>query len=1393
MSGCPWTTSAHPRRTTVRRSASRAVGGLLVLVALLAGGPAASQPITFSIAGDHPYGEDEVPEFQEHMDLHDLYSPSEFRVPVGDIKDGSSPCRAARYVTIANILKSLSVPAFIVPGDNEWTDCAFPDSAWTWWEQNLLGIDQSFCGAFAVERQAVRPENFAFVRSGVLFVGINIPNGDVGDQHVRLDDDAAWVDFQFEDKGSQVRAAVVFGQAGPSSARNRFFDPFRVSAAGFAKPVLYAMGDLHDWQLDRPWPEQNIQRVIVENGHDEPPVQVTVTQDPLNPFVFVRNPWSAPPVPFDRPPCVEVGPDRAIVVTDVLSLSARVSDDGDGGPPALAWTKVSGPGGVVFGSPTQAATTAAFTVSGLHVLRLSANDGVSTSSDELFVDVLPDPTEPAPLLSIDDVTLAEGSSGSTTASFTVTRTGGTQTTVTVHYATANGSATAPGDYAATSGELTFAANELSRTIAVPVVADTDLEPNETFSVNLSNPTNGAIIARGQGFATLVNDDVLLRHLAVTVTGTGSVTLDPPGGSYPDGSTVTLRAEMPAGSLFAGWSGDLSGVANPATLLMNADKSVQATFVPNRPPVATADGFTMSEDGSLVTAAPGVLANDSDVDGHPLQALPGTAPAHGVLDLRQDGSFTYSPGPNYFGTDSFAYIASDGHAGLDTASVSIVVSPVNDAPVGAPDAWTTPEETPLSVGPPGVLANDLDVEGSPLSAVPARPPGQGLLSLSPNGSFTYVPNVTWWGRDTFTYRVSDGARTSEEVEVVVTVGTTTSFTFTPTEDSYVRLGSTDNYGSTGDVRIRGGGSGYAAYLKFAPSAIGEIVSAKLRLYVTNEGPDGGTLHETRLEFAGTATPWNEDDLHAGNAPQVVGGSLGSAGAVTLDEWVEWNVSPAVEAVGEVSFGLTADQEANVRYSSKEGPRSPELVVQAFRGVPDVAVQPTSHNFGNVNIASAASASIVVRNEGVGNLTVGATLLGPHVSDFSIAPGDESFVVAPGGARTIAVSLEPSAAGMRTGTLRLATDDPDEPVVNVGLAGNGVDPEIAALPASLNWGDTPAGTTSARTVQIRNDGTGDLRVSATSVDGPAAAEFAIASGGGAFTLAPGQARAIALVFAPTPGIRAAVLRVASDDRDESVLAVPLSGRGLGSRIDVFPASLDFGDVRVGVASPAVVEIRNVGTYTLTVSNLALEGADAADFALAAPGNLVVAPGGTARVDVSFRPGSTGPKAAALRITSDAYEGPGVVPLAGRGVVPDVTVPASQDWGDVRVAESAARTLEVRNEGAGALAVGTSTLVGPDAGEFEIVAGGGPFTLAPGGVHGIEVSFAPTGSGPRDALLRIASDDPDEGVAEVPLAGNGIEPNIVLVEPGHDWGEVRVATASLHALEVRNEGTAPLAVSA
>jgi VCBS repeat-containing protein len=133
-----------------------------------------------------------------------------------------------------------------------------------------------------------------------------------------------------------------------------------------------------------------------------------------------------------------------------------------------------------------------------------------------------------------------------------------------------------------------------------------------------------------------------------------------------------------------------------------------------------------------------------------------------------GSITYTPEANHNGPASFEYTTSDGHGGTATGTVNVTVNPVNDAPVAVAESYSTDEDTTLNMPAPGVLANDTDVEGSPLAAVPVATPEHGALTLNADGSFVYAPAANYNGPDSFTYKANDGGLDSNVVTVSLTV-------------------------------------------------------------------------------------------------------------------------------------------------------------------------------------------------------------------------------------------------------------------------------------------------------------------------------------------------------------------------------------------------------------------------------------------------------------------------------------------------------------------------------------------------------------------------------------------------------------------------------------------------
>lgn len=153
---------------------------------------------------------------------------------------------------------------------------------------------------------------------------------------------------------------------------------------------------------------------------------------------------------------------------------------------------------------------------------------------------------PAPRLSIGDTSLGEGNAGTTPATFTVTLANGPATgDVSVDYATHDGSAAAPGDYTATANRLVFHQGEVSRTIQVPVVGDTAVEPDETFTVVLTGASAGTEIAAGTGTATIRNDDTATPPTRPVLSIGDSRVIEGNGGVTHAVFTVSLN--RPAGS------------------------------------------------------------------------------------------------------------------------------------------------------------------------------------------------------------------------------------------------------------------------------------------------------------------------------------------------------------------------------------------------------------------------------------------------------------------------------------------------------------------------------------------------------------------------------------------------------------------------------------------------------------------------------------------------------------------------------------------------------------------------------------------------------------------------------------------------------------------------------
>lgn len=579
---------------------------------------------------------------------------------------------------------------------------------------------------------------------------------------------------------------------------------------------------------------------------------------------------------------VDVAPGNAqLAVGDQIELEAIAAGCSAGGH--AGWVYVDAFGSLIPGPSVVAqAQTLVNPSSPLTYTLTARNQGTGALGDGVITFAVPANTTFA---TVSDTTACSHSAGVVTCNIgtlAVDAIYEAQVTVNVG-AVGNGTVIAAGNYSiAGTGEPALLGPLVNTTVTSASLVDLAVTVDDgetqvfngqsrTYTIvasNLSNvPVTGASVT-----ATL---PAALTGATWTCAATGSSTCTPSGsGSIAD--TVSLEA---LGSVTYTLTGTVAGLTGTLSVpvsitapggttdlrLSNNSAADNDVF----PPVANADAYSVTEDTPLTVTTGGVLANDIDTGGTLTAALVSN-PAHGTLVLGTNGTFTYTPVANYFGTDSFVYRASDGVNMSAPATVTLTVTGVNDAPTldqpgnlpllwdasaqtitltgitagpgeselvtitavsGAPgtvvvgpvnygggttasftvtpvplqqgsavvtvtvsdgslsttrtftvmvsppalppvataDAYSVNEDATLVVtAGQGVLANDTDVNGDPMTATLVTSPAHGTLVLAPDGGFTYTPAADYFGSDSFAYQASDGTSSSAPVTVSLTV-------------------------------------------------------------------------------------------------------------------------------------------------------------------------------------------------------------------------------------------------------------------------------------------------------------------------------------------------------------------------------------------------------------------------------------------------------------------------------------------------------------------------------------------------------------------------------------------------------------------------------------------------
>ncbi len=283
------------------------------------------------------------------------------------------------------------------------------------------------------------------------------------------------------------------------------------------------------------------------------------------------------------------------------------------------------------------------------------------------------------------------------------------------------------------------------TVTVNPINDPPVAANDVFVTDEDVGIEGSILGND---ADPDGDQLTAVLIAGPEHGTLQLNAD---GSF----SYTPDADFNGIDKFTYQANDGSAGSNPATVFI--------TVLPvNDDPIAVNDAVVTDED---VAVSGSVLGNDSDPDGNDLTALLIDDPDNGTLQFNADGTFTYTPNPDFNGVDEFIYQVDDGKGGTATATVTVTVNPVNDAPVAADDSAITDEDVAVNGS---VLGNDTDGDGDKLTATLVDGPVNGTLQFNADGTYSYTPNADFNGTDQFTYRADDGKVGSNVATVVIAV-------------------------------------------------------------------------------------------------------------------------------------------------------------------------------------------------------------------------------------------------------------------------------------------------------------------------------------------------------------------------------------------------------------------------------------------------------------------------------------------------------------------------------------------------------------------------------------------------------------------------------------------------
>ena len=310
-------------------------------------------------------------------------------------------------------------------------------------------------------------------------------------------------------------------------------------------------------------------------------------------------------------------------------------------------------------------------------------------------------------------------------------------------------------------------------------------------------------------------------------------------------------------------------------------------------------------------------------------------------------------------------------------------------------------------------------------------------------------------------------------------------------------------------------------------------------------------------------------------------------------------------------------------------------------PTISVSTSPFTFADTMVGFSSTEVLrTITNTGNALLHFDSSLVGTNPADFTLGACFQSSLQ-PGQSCQVQVGFKPQAAGARSATLRIRSNDPSSKTIDIPLSGNATAPapRISVSPATIDFGLQQFGAHSnPLRVTVMNTGAVQLNVSSVTINDP---EFAFSQGCTQGPLGtPGftdDQCAVDITFMPSSGgPRTGILQIVSD---AGIKTVDLTGEGPAAALSITPANINFGSVQVGSSSThRQIVVNNPGTAQLIVGAATISGLNAGDFVLNTPLPCAVQPGGSCSLDFAFSPHASGNRSGQVAISSSA---PGSAP--------------------------------------------------------------------------------------------------------------------------------------------------------